>query len=33
MTPEPHAALCHDCPARLRLCSYDKDMTLRRRDP
>jgi ATP-dependent helicase/nuclease subunit A len=29
VTTEPHAALCHDCPARLRLCSYDKDMTLR----
>ena len=32
VTPTPHAALCHDCPARLRLCSYDKDMTLRRLD-
>jgi ATP-dependent exoDNAse (exonuclease V) beta subunit len=33
VTPTPHAALCHDCPARLRLCSYDKDMTMRRLDP
>ncbi len=33
VTPAPHAALCHDCPARLRLCSYDEDMTLRRIDP
>ena len=33
VTRTPHAALCHDCPARLRLCSYDEDMTLRRIDP
>jgi ATP-dependent exoDNAse (exonuclease V) beta subunit len=33
VTPKPHAALCHDCPARLRLCSHDKDMTMRRLDP
>jgi ATP-dependent exoDNAse (exonuclease V) beta subunit len=33
VTPTPHAALCHDCPARRRLCSYEEDMTLRRLDP
>ena len=33
VTPTPHAALCHDCPARLRLCSYDEEMTMRRIDP
>ncbi|MGZ5375414.1 MAG: UvrD-helicase domain-containing protein, partial [Solirubrobacterales bacterium] len=30
VTPEPHAALCHDCPARPRLCSYPRELTLRR---
>ncbi len=25
----PHAALCHDCPARERLCSWGEEMTLR----
>jgi ATP-dependent helicase/nuclease subunit A len=29
VTPQPHAALCHDCPARHRLCSYPKELTLR----
>jgi ATP-dependent exoDNAse (exonuclease V) beta subunit len=33
VTPEPHAALCHDCPARLRLCSHPREMTMRRLDP
>ena len=32
VTPTPHAALCHDCPARRRLCSYDEEQTLRRLD-
>jgi ATP-dependent helicase/nuclease subunit A len=32
VTPTPHAGLCHDCPARLRLCSYDEEMTMRRLD-
>jgi RecB family exonuclease len=29
VTPQPHAALCHDCPARHRLCSYPKELTMR----
>ena len=33
VTPAPHAALCHDCPARLRLCSHDGEMTMRRLEP
>lgn len=28
-TPEPHAGLCHDCPARPRLCPHGKELTLR----
>jgi hypothetical protein len=28
VTPEPHAALCFDCPARERLCSYGPERTL-----
>ena len=28
-TPRPHAALCHDCPARRRLCSHPQELTLR----
>ena len=28
-TPEPHAGLCHDCPARQRLCPHPSEMTLR----
>ncbi len=28
-TDEPHAGLCHDCPARLRLCSHGPELTLR----
>ena len=30
VTPEPHAALCWDCPARARLCSHPKELTGRR---
>jgi ATP-dependent helicase/nuclease subunit A len=30
VTPNPHRALCWDCPARARLCSHDKDATGRR---
>jgi ATP-dependent helicase/nuclease subunit A len=30
VTDEPHAALCWDCPARARLCSYPVEMTGRR---
>jgi ATP-dependent helicase/nuclease subunit A len=30
VTPEPHAALCWDCPARERLCSHPKELTGRR---
>jgi ATP-dependent exoDNAse (exonuclease V) beta subunit len=33
VTGTPHAALCHDCPARRRLCSYDEEQTRRRLDP
>ncbi|MFL5908827.1 MAG: hypothetical protein ACJ75Z_14670, partial [Solirubrobacterales bacterium] len=32
VTPAPHRALCHDCPAGPRLCSYDRDAR-DRRDP
>jgi hypothetical protein len=32
VTPTPHRALCHDCPAAARLCSYDRDAR-NRRDP
>ena len=32
VTPTPHRALCHDCPAGPRLCSYDRDAR-DRRDP
>ena len=28
-TPEPHAGLCHDCPARRRLCPHPKELTMR----
>ncbi|MGI8727631.1 MAG: PD-(D/E)XK nuclease family protein, partial [Solirubrobacterales bacterium] len=28
-TDSPHAALCHDCPARARLCPYPRELTLR----
>src|SRR5262249_23028848 len=28
VTDNPHAGLCHDCPARERLCSYGPEMTL-----
>ncbi len=30
VTDSPHWALCHDCPARERLCSHDKELTGRR---
>jgi ATP-dependent helicase/nuclease subunit A len=30
VTPNPHRALCWDCPARARLCSYDPEVTGRR---
>ncbi|MDX6649777.1 MAG: ATP-dependent helicase/nuclease subunit [Solirubrobacteraceae bacterium] len=29
VTPEPHRGLCHDCPGRRALCSWDETMTLR----
>ncbi len=29
VTPTPHAGLCHDCPARPRLCPHPPEMTLR----
>jgi ATP-dependent helicase/nuclease subunit A len=29
VTDRPHAALCHDCPARARLCSHGREATLR----
>ncbi len=29
VTASPHKALCHDCPARERLCSYGPELTLR----
>jgi ATP-dependent helicase/nuclease subunit A len=29
VTPHPHLALCHDCPARERLCSYGPELTMR----
>ncbi len=29
VTDRPHAALCHDCPARERLCSHGPEATLR----
>jgi ATP-dependent exoDNAse (exonuclease V) beta subunit len=32
VTASPHRALCHDCPAGPRLCSYDRDAR-NRRDP
>jgi len=28
-TPEPHAGLCHDCPARRRLCPHPSELTMR----
>jgi len=28
-TASPHAALCHDCPARPRLCPHPRELTLR----
>lgn len=28
VTAAPHAALCHDCPARLRLCPHPPELTL-----
>jgi ATP-dependent exoDNAse (exonuclease V) beta subunit len=27
-TPDPGPALCHDCPARVRLCPYPRELTL-----
>jgi ATP-dependent helicase/nuclease subunit A len=30
VTDSPHWALCHDCPARQRLCSHSKELTGRR---
>jgi hypothetical protein len=30
VTDSPHRALCHDCPARQRLCSHPKELTGRR---
>lgn len=30
---QPHAALCHDCPARARLCPHPPELTLARRPP
>jgi hypothetical protein len=30
VTDSPHWALCHDCPARQRLCSHPKELTGRR---
>ncbi|MBM3666773.1 MAG: hypothetical protein FJW90_04715 [Actinobacteria bacterium] len=32
VTPRPHRALCHDCPAAARLCSYEREQR-ERRDP
>ena len=32
-TAEPHRRLCHDCPARAALCSWDETMTLREEIP
>ena len=32
VTPTPHRALCHDCPAAARLCSWSKEAR-RQRDP
>jgi len=32
VTDAPHLALCHDCPARKRLCIHPDEMTLRRLD-
>jgi RecB family exonuclease len=29
VTPTPHAGLCHDCPARARLCPHPTEMTMR----
>ena len=29
VTDRPHKALCHDCPARERLCSYGQELTMR----
>jgi ATP-dependent exoDNAse (exonuclease V) beta subunit len=29
ITDRPHRALCHDCPARERLCSYGAELTMR----
>jgi ATP-dependent helicase/nuclease subunit A len=29
VTDRPHRALCHDCPARERLCSYGSELTMR----
>ena len=33
VTDAPHAALCHDCPARPRLCPHPRELTLARRPP
>jgi ATP-dependent exoDNAse (exonuclease V) beta subunit len=32
-TSEPHRELCHDCPGRAALCSWDEERTMRPRDP
>ena len=32
VTDKPHLALCHDCPARERLCSHPKERTMARLD-
>jgi hypothetical protein len=29
VTPNPHRALCEDCPGRAALCSYPEEVTLR----
>jgi len=33
VTDRPHAALCHDCPARARLCPHPRELTLAPRPP
>ena len=33
VTPEPHRALCFDCPARDRLCSHEPSLTMAVRGP
>jgi ATP-dependent exoDNAse (exonuclease V) beta subunit len=33
VTPEPHRALCFDCPARARLCSHEPSVTMAARGP